>query len=110
MRAKEIRRQFDDIVEFSGIERFLDTPVKRFSSGMYVRLAFAVAAHLEAEILAIDEVLAVGDSEFQAGRWRRCGTLPRTAAPFSTSATSSHRQHAVQLRHVPGVGRAEVPG
>ncbi|QAY69012.1 polysaccharide ABC transporter ATP-binding protein [Xylanimonas protaetiae] len=66
MRRKEIRRQFDSIVDFSGVEKFLDTPVKRYSSGMYVRLAFAVAAHLETEILAIDEVLAVGDAEFQA--------------------------------------------
>ncbi|GMA24895.1 hypothetical protein GCM10025864_26540 [Luteimicrobium album] len=66
MNRVEIRRQFDSIVEFSGVEKFLDTPVKRYSSGMYVRLAFAVAAHLETEILAIDEVLAVGDAEFQA--------------------------------------------
>ena len=65
MRRREIQRQFSSIVEFSGVERFLDTPVKRYSSGMYVRLAFAVAAHLETEILAIDEVLAVGDAEFQ---------------------------------------------
>jgi len=66
MRRKEIQRQFDSIVDFSGVEKFLDTPVKRYSSGMYVRLAFAVAAHLETEILAIDEVLAVGDAEFQS--------------------------------------------
>ena len=66
MRSREIQRRFDDIVAFSGVERFLDTPVKRYSSGMYVRLAFSVAAHLETEILAIDEVLAVGDAEFQA--------------------------------------------
>lgn len=65
MRRKEIDRSFDQIVDFSGVERFLDTPVKRYSSGMYVRLAFSVAAHLETEILAIDEVLAVGDAEFQ---------------------------------------------
>ena len=66
MRRKEIQRRFDEIVAFSGVEKFLDTPVKRYSSGMYVRLAFSVAAHLETEILAIDEVLAVGDAEFQA--------------------------------------------
>ena len=66
MRRREIKRRFDEIVDFSGVERFLDTPVKRFSSGMYVRLAFSVAAHLESEILAIDEVLAVGDAEFQS--------------------------------------------
>lgn len=66
MRRSEIKRKFDEIVFFSGVEKFLDTPVKRYSSGMYVRLAFAVAAHLESEILVIDEVLAVGDSEFQS--------------------------------------------
>lgn len=66
MNRAEIRRKFDDIVEFAEIGQFIDTPVKRYSSGMYVRLAFAVAAHLEPEILIIDEVLAVGDAEFQA--------------------------------------------
>jgi lipopolysaccharide transport system ATP-binding protein len=65
MRKAEVERKFDEIVEFSGVEAFLDTPVKRYSSGMYVRLAFAVAAHLEPEILVVDEVLAVGDTEFQ---------------------------------------------
>lgn len=65
MRKREIARKFDEIVDFSGVERYIDTPVKRYSSGMYVRLAFAVAAHLESEILIVDEVLAVGDSEFQ---------------------------------------------
>jgi len=65
MRKKEIDRKFDEIVDFSGIEKFIDTPVKRYSSGMKVRLAFAVAAHLEPEILLIDEVLAVGDAGFQ---------------------------------------------
>jgi len=65
MRNAEIKRKFDEIVDFSGVERYIDTPVKRYSSGMYVRLAFAVAAHLESEILIVDEVLAVGDAEFQ---------------------------------------------
>lgn len=65
MHRVEIKQKFDEIVDFSGVEKFLDTPVKRYSSGMYVRLAFAVAAHLEPEILIIDEVLAVGDAEFQ---------------------------------------------
>lgn len=65
MRKAEIKRKFDEIVDFAGIERYVDTPVKRYSSGMYVRLAFAVAAHLESEILIVDEVLAVGDAEFQ---------------------------------------------
>jgi lipopolysaccharide transport system ATP-binding protein len=68
MRKQEIRRKFDEIVDFSGVERYIDTPVKRYSSGMYVRLAFAVAAYLESEILIVDEVLAVGDAEFQ----RKC--------------------------------------
>jgi lipopolysaccharide transport system ATP-binding protein len=65
MRRGEIRRKFDEIVDFAGVERFIDTPVKRYSSGMYVRLAFSIAAHLDPEILIIDEVLAVGDAEFQ---------------------------------------------
>ncbi len=65
MSRAEIKSKFDEIVEFSGVEKFLDTPVKRYSSGMYVRLAFSVAAHLEPEILVVDEVLAVGDAEFQ---------------------------------------------
>jgi lipopolysaccharide transport system ATP-binding protein len=65
MRSHEITRKFDEIVDFSGVEAYIDTPVKRYSSGMYVRLAFAVAAHLESEILIVDEVLAVGDAEFQ---------------------------------------------
>lgn len=65
MRKSEIKKKFDEIVAFSGVERFLDTPVKRYSSGMYVRLAFAVAAHLEPDILVVDEVLAVGDADFQ---------------------------------------------
>ncbi len=65
MRKAEIKRKLDEIVDFAGVERYIDTPVKRYSSGMYVRLAFAVAAHLESEILIVDEVLAVGDAEFQ---------------------------------------------
>src|SRR3954453_1756650 len=65
MTRVEIKKKFDEIVGFSEVEKFLDTPVKRYSSGMYVRLAFAVAAHMEPEILVVDEVLAVGDAEFQ---------------------------------------------
>lgn len=68
MRKREIDRRLDEIIDFSGIEKYIDTPVKRYSSGMYVRLAFAVAAHLESDILIVDEVLAVGDAEFQ----RKC--------------------------------------
>ena len=65
MTQREIRKKFDEIVAFAEVENFLDTPVKHYSSGMYVRLAFAVAAHLEPEILIVDEVLAVGDTDFQ---------------------------------------------
>lgn len=74
MTRAEVRRKFDEIVDFAGVEKFLDTPVKRYSSGMYVRLAFAVAAHLEPEILIVDEVLAVGDAEFQksaSAKWKK---------------------------------------
>jgi len=81
MKRREIEGRFPDIVEFSGVERFIDTPVKRYSSGMYVRLAFAVAAHFEPEILLVDEVLAVGDAEFQArclGRMEDLGNTGRT--------------------------------
>lgn len=81
MSRREITRSFDEIVAFAGIEQFLDTPVKRYSSGMYVRLAFAVAAHLEPEILVVDEVLAVGDAEFQkkcVEKMRAVGRTGRT--------------------------------
>lgn len=77
MRKAEIKRQFDDIVAFAGVERYIDTPVKRYSSGMYVRLAFAVAAHLESEILIVDEVLAVGDAEFQKKCLGKMGELSK---------------------------------
>lgn len=81
MTKKEIQRKFDEIVEFAGVERYIDTPVKRYSSGMYVRLAFGVAAHLESEILIVDEVLAVGDAEFQnkcLGKMSEVTTAGRT--------------------------------
>jgi lipopolysaccharide transport system ATP-binding protein len=81
MRKLEVARKFDDIVSFAEIEKFIDTPVKRYSSGMYVRLAFAVAAHLETEILVVDEVLAVGDAQFQKKcleKLRQVGTEGRT--------------------------------
>lgn len=77
MRKKEIQNKFDEIVAFSGVERYVDTPVKRYSSGMYVRLAFAVAAHLESEILIVDEVLAVGDAEFQRKCLGKMGEVSR---------------------------------
>lgn len=93
MKRQEIDRKFDEIVEFSGVERFLDTPVKRYSSGMYLRLAFAVAAHLEPEILIVDEVLAVGDANFQ----RKCiGKMADVAREGRTVIFVSHNMAAVQ--------------
>lgn len=77
MTKSEIKRKFDEIVDFAGVERYIDTPVKRYSSGMYVRLAFAVAAHLEPEILIVDEVLAVGDAEFQKKCLGKMGEVSR---------------------------------
>lgn len=77
MTKSEIKRKFDAIVDFSGVERYIDTPVKRYSSGMYVRLAFAVAAHLESEILIVDEVLAVGDAEFQKKCLNKMGEVSK---------------------------------
>jgi lipopolysaccharide transport system ATP-binding protein len=93
MRNKEIRAKFQEIVEFSGVERFLDTPVKRYSSGMKVRLAFSVAAHLEPEVLIIDEVLAVGDAEFQ----KKCmGKMQDVAGHGRTVLFVSHNMGAIQ--------------
>jgi homopolymeric O-antigen transport system ATP-binding protein len=92
MRRKEIERKFDEIVDFSGVERFIDTPVKRYSSGMYLRLAFAVAAHLEPEILVVDEVLAVGDAEFQ----RKClGKMGEVSGEGRTVLLVSHNMSAI---------------
>ena len=93
MSRREIRERFDQIVDYSGVEKFLDTPVKRYSSGMAVRLAFSVAAHLEPEILAIDEVLAVGDARFQA----KClGKLGNAAQSGRTVLFVSHNIQAVR--------------
>jgi len=93
MTRREITRKFDEIVEFSGVEKFLDTPVKRYSSGMSVRLAFAVAAHLEPEVLIIDEVLAVGDAEFQS----KClGKMEDVAKSGRTVLFVSHNMAAVE--------------
>ena len=93
MKRSEITRQFDAIVDFAGVEQFLDTPVKRYSSGMYVRLAFAVAAHLNPEILIVDEVLAVGDSEFQ----KKClGKMKDVASGGRTILFVSHNMAAVR--------------
>jgi lipopolysaccharide transport system ATP-binding protein len=92
MRRREIAARFDEIVAFAEVERFLDTPVKHYSSGMYVRLAFAVAAHLEPEILIVDEVLAVGDGEFQ----RKClGKMEQVAHAGRTVLFVSHNMQAV---------------
>ena len=90
---REIAARFDEIVDFAGVERFIDTPVKRYSSGMYVRLAFAVAAHLDPEILLVDEVLSVGDAEFQ----RKCiGTMRDAASSGRTVVFVSHSMEAVR--------------
>jgi lipopolysaccharide transport system ATP-binding protein len=92
MTKAEIRAKFDEIVDFAGVEQFIDTPVKRYSSGMYVRLAFAVAAHLEPEILIVDEVLAVGDAEFQ----KKClGKMKDVAGHGRTILFVSHNMGAV---------------
>ncbi|MCC7359380.1 MAG: ABC transporter ATP-binding protein [Anaerolineales bacterium] len=93
MRRREIQRRFDEIVEFAGVEQFIDTPVKHYSSGMYMRLAFAVAAHLETEILLVDEVLAVGDAEFQ----KKClGKMGEVAHAGRTVLFVSHNMNAVE--------------
>jgi lipopolysaccharide transport system ATP-binding protein len=94
MTRGEIRKKFDEIVAFAEVERFLDTPVKRYSSGMYMRLAFAVAAHLEPEILIVDEVLAVGDAEFQ----EKClGKMHAVATCGRTIMFVSHNMQAISL-------------
>jgi lipopolysaccharide transport system ATP-binding protein len=94
MTRAEIRKKFDEIVDFSGVERYIDTPVKRYSSGMYVRLAFAVAAHLESEILIVDEVLAVGDAEFQSKCLGKMGEVSKTKG--RTVLFVSHNMGAVK--------------
>ncbi|MES2278866.1 MAG: ABC transporter ATP-binding protein [Bacteroidota bacterium] len=94
MRKAEIKRKFDEIVDFSGVERYVDTPVKRYSSGMYVRLAFAVAAHLESEILIVDEVLSVGDAEFQKKCLGKMGDVSKGEG--RTVLFVSHNMTAVQ--------------
>src|SRR5262249_34877910 len=111
MSRAEIRKKFDEIVAFSEVEKFLDTPVKRYSSGMYVRLAFAIAAHLEPDILIVDEVLAVGDIEFQ----KKClGKMQDVAGHGRTIVFVSHNMAAIaSLTHttiVLHVGRVEFIG
>lgn len=112
MTRAEIRRKFDEIVQFAEIEKFLDTPVKRYSSGMYVRLAFAVAAHLEPEILVVDEVLAVGDAQFQQkclGKMQEVSTRQGRTVLFV-----SHAMHSVKALCTRGIllnqGRIEKAG
>ena len=113
MKRQEIKDKFDEIVDFSGVEKFLDTPVKRYSSGMKVRLAFAVAAHLEPEILIIDEVLAVGDAEFQRkclGKMEDISGQGRTVlfVSHNMSAVRSLCPQAIQLKHGQVVYQGEV--
>jgi ABC-type polysaccharide/polyol phosphate transport system ATPase subunit len=111
MRQAEVRKKFDEIVAFAGVEEFLDTPVKRYSSGMYVRLAFAVAAHLEPEILIVDEVLAVGDAAFQ----KKCLDKMREVTDGGrTVLFVSHAMHSVRSLCQTGIllnhGRVETMG
>ncbi|TWU55223.1 ABC transporter ATP-binding protein [Rubripirellula reticaptiva] len=111
MARREIRTKFDEIVEFSEVERFLDTPVKRYSSGMYVRLAFAVAAHLDPEILVVDEVLAVGDIQFQKKCLGKIGEVAKGGrtvlfVSHNMGAVSSLCDRCVMLR----AGRVELAG
>ena len=111
MTKAEITSKFDEIVDFSGVERYIDTPVKRYSSGMYVRLAFAVAAHLEPEILIIDEVLAVGDAEFQ----KKClGKMKDISGQGRTVLFVSHNLQAVSNLCTTGIvlnkGIIEIAG
>ncbi|MEI6492006.1 MAG: polysaccharide ABC transporter ATP-binding protein [Verrucomicrobiota bacterium] len=111
MRQSEVRAKLDEIIAFAGVEKFLDTPVKRYSSGMYVRLAFAVAAHLEPEILVIDEVLAVGDSEFQKkclGKMKEVSTAGRTVlfVSHNLSAVAALCNKAMYLKS----GRMHMAG
>ena len=112
MTRKEITRKFDEIVDFSGVERYVDTPVKRYSSGMYVRLAFAVAAHLESEILIVDEVLAVGDAEFQKKCLGKMGDVSKGEG--RTVLFVSHNMAAVKELCNQGIllnqGRIEYKG
>jgi len=112
MRRAEITRKLDEIIAFSGVERYIDTPVKRYSSGMYVRLAFAVAAHLESEILIVDEVLAVGDSEFQKKCLGKMGDISKGEG--RTVLFVSHDLNAVSKLCKKGIflnqGKIEIEG
>ena len=111
MSRQDVRRRFDEIVAFAGVEKFIDTPVKRYSSGMRVRLAFAVAAHLESEILIVDEVLAVGDAEFQK---KSLGKMEDIASKGRTVLFVSHDMSTIRSLCRTGVllnaGRVEYQG
>jgi lipopolysaccharide transport system ATP-binding protein len=113
MRRAEVARKFDEIVAFAEVEKFIDTPVKRYSSGMYVRLAFAVAAHMETEILLVDEVLAVGDAQFQKKcfeRFRQISTGGRAIlfVSHNMAALRTVCQNAIVLDHGGVIDRGEV--
>src|ERR1700733_3453469 len=113
MRRAEVVRKFDEIVAFAEVEKFIDTPVKRYSSGMYVRLAFAVAAHMETEILLVDEVLAVGDAQFQKKcfeKFRQISTGGRTIlfVSHNMAALRTVCQNAIVLDHGGVIDRGEV--
>ena len=103
MRRSEVARKFDEIVAFAEVEKFIDTPVKRYSSGMYVRLAFAVAAHMETEILLVDEVLAAGDVQFQ----EVLGRIGEVAKHGRTVLFISHNMAAVKSLTTTGIVLAE---
>ena len=111
MSKSEIRKRFDEIVDFAGVEKFLDTPVKRYSSGMYLRLAFAVAAHLDPDILLVDEILAVGDAEFQK---KSLGKMKDVSASGRTVLFVSHNMSAISKLCEQGIfldkGRLEFIG
>jgi lipopolysaccharide transport system ATP-binding protein len=113
MGKAEIKKKFDEIVAFAEVEKFLDTPVKHYSSGMYVRLAFAVAAHLEPEILVVDEVLAVGDAQFQnkcLGKMQEVGEEGRTVlfVSHNMTAVKSLCEKAIWLEsgHIMSIGNS----
>ena len=113
MRKVEVERKFDEMVSFAEIDKFIDTPVKRYSSGMYVRLAFAVAAHLETEVLIVDEVLAVGDAQFQKkclDKMRQVGTEGRTIlfVSHNMSALRGICEHGLELREGRVAHRGEI--
>ncbi len=115
MRKSEVVRKFDEIVSFAEVAKFIDTPVKRYSSGMYVRLAFAVAAHLETEVLMVDEVLAVGDAQFQKKcleKLRQVGTEGRTIlfVSHNMAALRGICQYGLELTEGRMVHMGEING